>query len=869
MLRHSSIAPSRSNTASYQYTSYDYDSTHSRSGKKRSTSTRPSTARPRTGVSTLGVEFERIVCAVTESRGISPTVGLAFINLDKAEGIMCQISDSQTYVRTIQKLEVYSPTQILIANTAVNPFSNLVRVIDEHGERLRTELVVLDRKYWSEKTGMEYLENLAFAEDLDSIKISVGDNYYAVCCFSAVLKHVELGLSLNIAPNSLPIRYEASEGSMMIDSATIKSLELIQNLNNSKSKHCLFGLLNKTHSSMGARLLRSNLLQPLTEPETLEQRYAALEELTTNEEMFFGIQNALKKFPDTDKVLSHLIVVPKNPTVKTTEQNVNNVLALKDFVTKIEPVLVSLAGARSHMLHTIQRLCGHPQIQQVKDLLNEAINEDTIYATKPVDLRNQRVYAVKLGFNGLLDVARGTYKESTEDAFNHVNELGSEHNLPLKFCFDQPRQHFIRLPVSELEDRPLPGVFINVFQNKKNIECQTLELKKYNAKIYDSHTEVLLMSDRVIRNLIAQLCEYTPRLFKISEGIAMLDVFIAFASLVTTRDYIRPRIGENLAVRGARHPIRESILDTKFVPNDVYATQTRRFQIVTGCNMSGKSTYIRSVALISVMGQIGCFVPAQQACLPVITQLLARVSTDDMVEANVSTFSAEMRETAYILNNVDKNSLVIIDELGRGTSSRDGLAISLAIAEALVDSRALVWFATHFRDLSRIMSERAGVTSMHLSVDTSREGSLSMSYQVSEGVEKAEHYGLLLAKVLPFPNDLINKAERVAMDLELRAQQYRKASPAIIHARRRRLILHLKEQLRQAHQGRMDDAVLSDWLRLLQKEFVMMMRKIDQEAEEARRLEQGVEDSEEVEDGNTEGTGEARESLSSAQSMLF
>ena len=632
---------------------------------------------------------------------------------------------------------------------------------------------------------------------------------------------------------------------MIIDTATVRSLELIQNLNDSRSKHCLFGLLNKTSTPMGSRLLRSNILQPLTDSETLRQRYDALEELTTNEDMFFAVQASLKKIPDADRFLTYLIVVPKHVTLKVTEQNINTIIALKDFITKIEHVLASLTGARRHMLKTIRRLCGHEQLNQIKALLAESINEDTIYATKPVDLRNQRVYAIKSGRNGLLDVARVTYKESTEDAFNHVTALASEHNLPLALCFAQPRQHYIRLPVSELEDRTLPDVFINIVRRKKYIECQTLDLRKHNLKIADSHHEVILMSDATTRTIMGDLCAFAPVLFKISEATAMLDVLTAYATLVTsTGSYVRPDIGAALALAAARHPIRD-ILATNFVPNDVFATEARRFQIVTGCNMSGKSTYIRTVALITVLAQIGCFVPAERAVVPIVRRLLARVSTDDVVEANVSSFSAEMREAAYILDNADAHSLVIVDELGRGTSSADGLAISLAIAEALVASKAMVWFVTHFRDLARIMAERAGVASMHLAVDASREGVLAMSYQVAEGVEKTEHYGLILAKALPFPIDVIDRAEQVAGDLERRAKEQMRTSPAVMHARRRRLVLQLKEQLCQAQQGRLSDEALVDWLKLLQEDFVRKMRDIDLEAQAV--VEADIEEEDDIE----------------------
>ena len=163
----------------------------------------------------------------------------------------------------------------------------------------------------------------------------------------------------------------------------------------------------------------------------------------------------------------------------------------------------------------------------------------------------------------------------------------------------------------------------------------------------------------------------------------------------------------------------EKIQRSRFIPNDVYASRQSRLQIITGCNMSGKSTYIRSIALLAVMAQTGSFVPAQYASFPIIRQLFARISLDDSIEANVSTFAAEMRETAFILRNIDRGSMIIIDELGRGTSIRDGLAIALGVAEALAESNALVWFATHFRELAEILAERDGVINLHLAVEVS------------------------------------------------------------------------------------------------------------------------------------------------------
>ena len=262
--------------------------------------------------------------------------------------------------------------------------------------------------------------------------------------------------------------------------------------------------------------------------------------------------------------------------------------------------------------------------------------------------------------------------------------------------YDTARQYYIRVDASDLEERNLPDVFINVFRKKNMIECQTLDLLKWNQKIVDSHHEVLQMSDRAIQHLIDQIRQNMAPLFKISDAIALLDMIASFAQLVTTQDYCKPELTQALAIKNGRHPIREKIHAEKYVPNDAYATKQKRFQIITGCNMSGKSTYIRSLALMAVMAQIGCFVPACYAAFPIFHQLFARVSMDDCIEANISTFAAEMRETAFILRNVDKRSLIIIDELGRGTSTRDGLSIAIAVAEALVDSGAFVFFCYTF-----------------------------------------------------------------------------------------------------------------------------------------------------------------------------
>lgn len=629
----------------------------------------------------------------------------------------------------------------------------------------------------------------------------------------------------------------------MADLSTIRSLELVQNLTNSKSKDCLFGLLNATLTPMGGRLLRSNILQPLTNEDTLSTRYDALEELSTKEEMFFAVRQALKTFLDVDRILTQLILIKTQPSLMESEQAVNSVIMLKQSVMLVQPVFEALTGARSVMLQEIRNLCSPDNIDPVQALISEALNDNATYASQPLDLRNQRTYAVRSGVNGLLDVARQTYKEAMTDALQHIADLGKEHHLPLQTKYDNSRQFYLRLRAEELEQRDLPAVFINVFRKKDIIECQTLDLLKRNQKISDAHTEVILMSDKAVQALINDVRQHMGPLFRICEGIAMLDMIASFAQIVTTQDYVRPQLSETLAIKSGRHPIREKTQEARYVPNDVYATQQKRFQIVTGCNMSGKSTYIRSVALMQVMAQIGCFVPAQYASFPIVRQLFARISLDDNIEANVSTFAAEMREAAFILRHIDGQSMAIVDELGRGTSTRDGLAIAIAIVEALVESRALVWFATHFHDLAKIVAERNGVVNLHLAVDNTEPEKMEMLYRVSSGAVQDEHYGLKLARVMPFPADVIEHAELVSTTL-LQATRKKKnqgASLAIVIARKRRLLLNLKEHLVQAKNGSMNNDDLTQWLKDLRREFVVRMTALEEEERALRSEKTGVE----------------------------
>ncbi|KAI1134479.1 DNA mismatch repair protein-like protein MutS [Hypoxylon sp. FL0543] len=831
----------RPNTSASQFSSTSYSDT--RSATSLSHASRPhrqtSTAsgrKSRSASSVWGSESHDIVCAVTEARGVSPTVGLAFVNITTNEAILSQICDSQFYVKTVHKIQMYEPSTILIINTAFppHPKSSLLSIIEEELSDIPIES--LDRKYWSENAGLEFIQTLAFREDLEAIKVAIEGNFYATCSFAAAIKYIELGCHVSIMSHSLRVRYQPSENTMMIDISTIHSLELIQNLQNAKSKDCLFGLLNETLTPMGSRMLRSNILQPSCQVDsTLVPRYDALDELTVKEDMFFEIRKALKGFVDMEKILTMLVIVPSQASISASEQAINNILGVKAFITAVPFLYEALATARTDLLTRIREICRPELTQPVTGLIANTINEDVTAMKSPLDQWNQRTYAVKSGVHGLLDVARQTYKEVAEDVHQHVEDINRDHDISAEIRFDRNRRYWLRLRQTDFEDREIPAILINKVRKGAWIECQTLSLVQLNHRITDSHNEAVMLSDKVVQELLDAIRVHVPDLFRICESIALLDMIAAFAQSATTRDYVRPEIGHALALKGARHPICERINPERFVPNDVFGNEQHRFQIITGCNMSGKSTYIRMISLLQVMAQIGCFIPAQYAAFPVIQQIFVRMSTDDSIEANMSTFSLEMREMAFILRNVNEKSLVIIDELGRGTSTRDGLAIALAISEALIQSSSLVWFATHFQQLTKVLGGRPGVLNLHLATEVQEIDSdnpkMTMLYKISSGPVQEEHYGLNLARAIGFPERFIDVAEDVSKTLAETIEKKKQDSQSRKLLRRRKLILNLHDTLLQLRESDMDDAALGSYLKRLQDEFVSRMDEIERKGQ--------------------------------------
>ncbi|KAG1814422.1 muts domain V-domain-containing protein [Suillus subaureus] len=743
----------------------------------------PGTARPQTAASTM--HDASFVIALIESRGIAHEVGMAALDKDTGRVMLIQLSDCSTYVKTLHQMHVYTPYMILVpdtflssTNTSLTPASatrgassSSLSVQFIRGEFPQVPIEPVPRKYWNDSAGYQFIAQFCVEDDERAATlVSVTDKYYTLSAACALFKFVETRLNTRFSACSLRIRYIPVEGTMMIDPETVRNLELISNQTRKKSTHSLFGVLNYTSTAMATRLLRTNILAPLTAQSALDARLDAVEELIHNEDKFTEIKDALKILNkmDFDKLISSLGCSEVRPTTtaKGAFSRVSQILSLRTAIRSLPFLQRALNGCKSQLLLIIYDILSDERLTKIEELIAENLNDDAGPVKGGIGAINARVYAVKANRNRLLDVARGTFKENVADIYQLNHALSERYSLPLTLVYQESGFVFA-LKKGELEDE-LPKGFINVSAQRGRWLFSSIDLKKMNARMKDSLEETLVLSDKIIRDVVGQIIAFSGVLYSTSEAVATIDLLWSFSHVSIMRSYVRPEFTDTLAIKSGRHPILETAQSAGMVvSNDIYCSDAAHFHIVQGPNMSGKSTYLRQTGLLTVMAMVGCFVPAEYASFRLHDALLTRLSNDDDIEKNLSTFANEMTSSAMILGIATPRTLVLIDELGRGTSPIEGLGIAHAIAEELIKLKCFVLFATHFHELSTTLSRQPAVVNLHLSVQRSRPSAsnfgLTFQYKILDGVpENTGHYGLELAKLADLPNDVLTEARRVS-----------------------------------------------------------------------------------------------------------
>ncbi|KAJ4954814.1 hypothetical protein NE237_011597 [Protea cynaroides] len=397
--------------------------------------------------------------------------------------------------------------------------------------------------------------------------------------------------------------------------------------------------------------------------------------------------------------------------------------------------------------------------------ISEVIDEDAVHARVPFVARTQQCFAVKAGIDGLLDVARRLFCDTSEAIHKLANKYREEFNLPnLKIPFKSRQGFYLSIPQKDINGK-LPSKFIQVLKHGNNIHFSTLELASLNVRNNSAAAECYMRTELCLEALIDSIREDVSALTLLAEVLCLLDMIVnSFAHTISTKPvdrYTRPEFTDYgpLAIDAGRHPILESI-HNDFIPNSIFLSEASNMVIIMGPNMSGKSTYLQQVCLLVILGQIGCYVPARFSSLRVVDRIFTRMGTGDNLESNSSTFMTEMKETAFVMQSVSPRSLIVVDELGRATSSTDGFAVAWSCCEHLLSLKTYTIFATHMENLSELATIYPNVKILHFDVDV-KNNRLDFKFQLKDGLRHVPHYGLLLAGVAGLPSSVIETARRI------------------------------------------------------------------------------------------------------------
>ncbi|KAI9148619.1 MutS protein msh4 [Blastocladiella emersonii ATCC 22665] len=835
----------------------------------------------------------RVTSSAADTRA-SGEVGLCVFDLTSSTCALSQFADSRCLVRTLGKLGVFPPAELVVPSSFYHPVKSEAAILLEGNLDAATQVIPVARKHFDPSAGMELFTQLALADSLPSLRDQVVACPHALSSLAALLKFIEVNHGLSFARTSIHFVVDPVGGTLLIDGPTSSALELVANQAGQRG-HTLFAVMNRCCTVMGMRLLRSTILQPPNDPSTINSRHDAVDALLLDLATTKAIQDTLKRVPVMDRIISGLVQIPKNTSSKSAEREIGLIIDLRHTLRAIPPlldILSAICGQRDvHDQHAgLNASSPHPALlEQVRTLLMEGafsamdsaisrvFEEDLEVESTPIGIRNQRAFAIRSGVHGLLDVSRRAYQESVADIHQLINDYAEEYQLALKAQFTAalgfsiefnldssglPRSTAPTEDADSISGTPaprtpvvadLPPIFINVVRRRGTVRCTTLELMKHNERISESMGDIYLISDQIIKGLMEELRLRVGALYRLSEALALLDMLTSFAVFRASSDLVRPSFGDAVDIRQGRHPIQEVLLElgqvalgagrAAFVPNDTHlnlcpsvvnegggtsAVGQSHIQVITGPNMAGKTTYVKQVALIAILAHIGSGVPAVSATVPLLDRILSRMAFGDSILTHSSTFAVEMRDTARIIEEVlvpgqraptaararsvassvaetqafspcpggpllprdpplpraaDRYTLVLIDELGRGTSPNEGAGLAYSAAEALTlfGTNAIVLFVTHFFEVPTMllraypglvthshlgMSQRDDQLAFDRGLISQAPGDRGPALGATDEGGAGAGYGIELAQVLPFPKSVMDAATFAAKLLE-------------------------------------------------------------------------------------------------------
>lgn len=547
-------------------------------------------------------------------------------------------------------------------------------------------------------------------------------------------------------PHVRGLSFEDHDQAVMMDPATRRNLELHTNMAGGE-ENTLFSLLNHTATAMGGRLLRRWLNRPLRDIAPLQARQQALAEVHSN----YGyepLHNLLKRVGDLERILGRLALRSARP------RDLSRLHASMATYPELQAALRDAQAPKLQQLaHTIS------EFPKLVDLLGRALEENP-----PIVLRDGGVIAT--GYDQELDELRGI----SQNAGQYLVDLETRERTrtglsTLKVGYNRVHGYFIELSRTQAGQAPADYIRRQTLKNAERFI--TPELKEFEDKALSAKSRALTREKALYEELLDILGEELIPLQESAAAVAELDVLTTLAERADTLGFCRPELSESpgIQIEEGRHPVVEQVTDAPFVPNDLNFNAQRHMLIVTGPNMGGKSTYMRQAALIVLLAHVGSYVPAQKARIGLVDRIFTRIGSSDDLAGGRSTFMVEMTETANILHNATPRSLVLMDEIGRGTSTFDGLALAWACARYLAETvRAYALFATHYFELTRLPEQLPGVANVHLDA-TEHQDSIVFLHKVQEG-PASKSYGLQVAKLAGIPTEVLQRAQEQLTLLE-------------------------------------------------------------------------------------------------------
>ena len=656
--------------------------------------------------------------------------GIAYLDINSGRFNVVEVNTDEAFTSTLQRL---APAELLYCES----FENTHLIEHIKGARRRPE--------W--EFDLDTAQHLLCEQfgTKDLVGFGVDKAHAALVAAGCLMQYVKDTQRIAL-PHIRAITLEHNEHAVILDAATRKNLELTVNLSGG-FENTLAQVLDKTATAMGSRLLKRRIHTPVRNKNELNSRLNAISAIL-DVQLYGELHDSLKEIGDIERVIARLALCTARP---------RDLTRLRSALQALAPLHALLNDANDERIASIVR--HSPELPELQALLERAVIDNP-----PVLIRDGGVIAP--GYNSELDEWRNLSKGAT-DILEQLELRERERTgiSTLKIGYNKVHGFFIE--VSRANSHLVPADYIRRQTLKNNERYIIPELKEHEDKVLGSQSKALALEKQLYEELFEFIAPHIEQLQMMAGALADLDVLNNLAERAQTLNYAKPQLcdDDNISIKQGRHPVVEQVMKEPFIANPVELNSQRKMLIITGPNMGGKSTYMRQTALIVLMAQIGCYVPADSAKIGNIDRIFTRIGASDDLASGRSTFMVEMTETATILNNATAQSLVLMDEIGRGTSTYDGLSLAYATADHLAQKiSAKTLFATHYFELTELAEQKTGLVNVHLDA-IEHNDTIAFMHTVLDGAA-SKSFGLQVAALAGVPKAVIAQAKQKLKLLE-------------------------------------------------------------------------------------------------------